>query len=85
MKILKAPSGSLIVGTLEDIPGCVAMISGIADSKTKTGEYDIDYEGTTEVNWDGQETRRVDGVRIFVDEDGLEWAETELTVEDDGN
>jgi hypothetical protein len=85
MKILKAPNGKLIIGTLEDIPGCVAYINGLADTQTVKGEFDIEYEGTTEVNWDGQSTRRQNGVRIFVDEGGTEWLETELTVKDDGN
>lgn len=47
---------SAMDGTVEDILYCVASAS--CASRDSSGELSPDYEGDTDVNWDGQETRR---------------------------
>jgi predicted transcriptional regulator len=78
---LQSPTGKDIVGTDERIPGTAQIInSGIEAQQSVDGQYDIDYEGTTDVGWDGQETRTACGQRIFVDSDGGLWLERELVL-----
>ena len=73
---LVAPSGHAIVGTLDRIPG-IAKING-ASRNGETGEYDLDWEGHTEVLWNDQVTIYRQKERVFVDEDGGEWLESDL-------
>lgn len=42
-------------GTVEDIPGCVGQVSAVL-GRGASG-LDVDWEGSTDVNWDGQVTR----------------------------
>lgn len=74
-----APDGSRITGTIEDIFDCVA---GITDIDAKTGEPE--YDGETEVNWNGQKTRTRDGKMLFSDDDGGEWTFDQLTNAEEG-
>lgn len=72
-----SPTGSPIIGTKELIPG-VALVASISE----TGEPE--YEGETDVDWDGQRTVKRDGKILFVDDDGEQWTFDQLTkVEDD--
>ncbi len=61
-------------GTVEDIPGCVGQVSTVL-GRTLNG-LDIDWEGSTDVNWDGQVTRTDErGVALW-------WADGEAVPED---
>lgn len=71
-----APNGKLIVGTLETCPGC-ALITSI--SRAVDGSITLDYVGETKMYWDDQRTIERDGQTIFLDSDGHEWPESQLT------
>ncbi len=61
-------------GTVEDIPGCVGQVSSVL-GRTPTG-LDVDWEGSTDVNWDGQVTRTdARGVALW-------WVDGESVPED---
>lgn len=90
MAYLQAPDGSKIIGTLERIPG-VANIQHDSFKLDADGKIDFQWQGGTDVDWDGQVTifRRNPEwdkgrapERVFVDEDGGEWLESELTLVD---
>lgn len=76
---LYSPSGRAIIGTYEMVCG-VALIDGATElSPVRNGRrFALDYEGTTEIDWDDGETVKVKGQRIFVDEDGNHWPENKL-------
>jgi hypothetical protein len=80
MKLI-APNGRAIVSTDELLPG-QAIIGDVIGGNPEDG-FKIDYEGTTNVDWDGQETRRACGQRIFVDANGGLWLERELKLAGD--
>lgn len=75
---LFAPNGATIVGTLESIPG----VSGISSvTMNELGEYELEHDDETTVDWDQQETV-VDvmyNCRVFMDENNESWLENELT------
>jgi hypothetical protein len=90
MSRLLAPNGAEIVGTKELVPG-VALIQ---DVKAKPdGGFTFEFAGDTEMDWDGQTTvcknvgKNGAPVRVFVDDQGDEWLETDLSVDegDDGD
>ncbi|MDR6954148.1 hypothetical protein J2X65_003516 [Ancylobacter sp. 3268] len=66
-----SPTGSLIIGTLENIPGIARLIDISDDGR-------IEYLGGTDILWDGQATVQRDGKSVFVDEGGDEWAFDQL-------
>lgn len=69
MKLLipKCPQcGNPAVGTVDTVPG-VALFDG----NPSTGE--VNYAGTTEVDWDGQETRKQEANPLVTCGDH-EWA-----------
>lgn len=78
-----APDGSRIVGTFERIPGCAEVVPG-SWSRRKTGELEFDYDGHTEVYWNDQRTLEhgQTGERLFVDEAGEIWRESQLHLVD---
>jgi len=58
---------NLATGTSDDIPQCTAGISGA--SRNADGTLDFDHDGGTDVNWDGQFTRKNSrGVQLLCDE-----------------
>jgi hypothetical protein len=74
-KVLVGPNGMRIRGTLERVLG-VALIQS---ATMKRGKLDYEYEGETEIFWDGQETVTDEkGETVFVDVEGNEWPESEL-------
>lgn len=80
---LQSPTGLDICGTLEVVPG-VAMIINSEIKPAIEGEFDIEYEGSSEMYWDDSQTKELDGERIFVDSAGGHWPENELRlVEED--
>jgi len=78
--VLYTQTGVLIEGTLENIHGCVAVLDGVI--RKNDGTFEIEYGGTTRVNWDDQRTVVKYGQRQFVAEDGQIWSENELVFED---
>ena len=63
-----SPTGDEIIGTLEILQG-IANILAISEDGS-----DIEYAGDTDVDWDSQETKTVDGGKtVFVDESGEYW------------
>ena len=74
---LISPEGTRIIGTLERLSGRaeIALDSFRANPQ---GGFTFEYEGTTEVFWDGQETEVWDGERVFLDEEGNEFTENTL-------
>jgi hypothetical protein len=89
---MRAPNGKEITGTLEIVSG-VALINDA--TRLPDGTLDIDYEGYAEIDWDSQKTvmrEKHDGhghpdgdpgtERIFVDEDGGEWPECQIEVDE---
>lgn len=75
-KKMVSPDGTRITGSYERIYG-VAQIIDFDD------EGEPNYEGTTDVNWDSQETIMRHGERVFVDEDGDEYLEGQCKLVDE--
>lgn len=71
-----SPTGHEILGTLERLTGR-AEIMGI----DPTGEPQ--YQGSTEIFYDDQETVMRDGKIVFLDAQGGEWTFDQLVVEDE--
>lgn len=61
-----SPTGSPIIGTLENLPA-LCRVNVINDDGS------VEYANQTTVNWDGQETVTRNGKVVFVDDDGAEW------------
>lgn len=74
-------TGVAVVGTLETIPGCASITEGSA-YRDDRGRVAFDYDGDTEVWWDGQitETDPMNNERLFVDENGDTVPESEVTI-----
>ena len=77
---LYAPDGALIVGTLELVTGSAGIIGA---TRQPDGSLDLEYEGGTEMFGDDSKTVERKGQRVFLDEDGSEWLESELLLRDD--
>lgn len=73
---LIAPTGAEIIGTLERIPG-VALLQSAPTELNK----EPDYSGTTDMNWDGQQTEELNGEILWIDENGQCWP-TSLLIPD---
>lgn len=75
---LRTPTGVLILGTYDMVPGC-ALIQD--PRKDENGNLEFDYAGETRLYWDAQETQTDGrGSRLFVDENGDTWPESALTL-----
>lgn len=72
----RSPFGWEIVSTLETIPGTCGII-WTAPGEGECGNYDYDGTGT-KMWWDGAETVKHAGQRVFLDENGNQWLESEL-------
>ena len=79
---LYAPNGQEIMGTLEVIHGRAGIMPGTVIKKDD-GTFDFDYDGDTEVFWDEQLTKTEEGQRIFLDEEGNEWYEKDLILNEE--
>ena len=71
------PNGEEIVGTFDLLTG-QALVNGI--KVDQDGTVEPDYEGTTEVHWNDQRTKYEAGERLYVDDDGGVWRESQLVV-----
>jgi hypothetical protein len=72
---LMAPNGVALQGTSEEIPGCAQLLYL---RRNAVGETESDWVGGTEVFWDGQQTIMWRGQKVFIDENGDEWLESQL-------
>jgi hypothetical protein len=85
---LFAPNGLPIRGTAETVLA-TAFLTNEDVTQTKFGTYEFAWQGGSEVWWDTQETiMRVNpetGVseRVFEDEDGEEWLESQLELREE--
>jgi len=69
-----SPEGNEIIGTLD-------VVRGTARATVDLGVQDalnIEYLGETEVDWDSQETKILDGERLFVCSQRKVWRENEV-------
>lgn len=73
-RLLLAPNGARITGTLTSLRG-VAEISGVSYAD---GRIEVEYSGSIEVRQDSQRAVMEKQQRIFVDEHGGEWKESQL-------
>jgi len=74
---LVSPKGTLIVATLERLSGRALIVPSSIRAEP-TGGFSFDYEGTTDIFWDDQRTVTQDDERVFLDEEGTEYLESEL-------
>jgi hypothetical protein len=75
---LEAPDGTPIRGTAENLPA-TAYIDLDSVTQKEDGTFAFEWSGTTECWWDAQETKTNEaGERMFDDENGNEWPESEL-------
>lgn len=72
---LQTPEGKQIRGTVERVPGCALARTFEVLSD---GSLDPLYEGETDLWWDEQETVTENGERIYLDDDGDGWPESNL-------
>lgn len=86
MARLYSPTGVLIDGLLETCP-CRAIIDNDEITQNEDGTYEVVYAGGSDMFWDDQRTVERDitnggGVmeRVFLDEDGGEWLESQLVL-----
>lgn len=83
-KWLFAPDGSRIVSTLEKIYG-TCDINQV--TQNPDGTLFVEWAGGTDIDWNSQETVMRDSTnggfvmeRVFIDEDGGEWLESQLVL-----
>lgn len=82
---LVSPKGTKIVGTCEIVEATAGIADVLGVDPDHPDRYDIDWEGYTEIIWETQQTMVRDGQRVFVDEEGNTFRESELTLESDGS
>ncbi len=75
--VLVSAANTVIVGTLERLRGRAGIVPGSARFNA-SGGLEFDYDGETTIFWDEQESAIRDEQRIFLDEEGDEWSESEL-------
>ena len=80
---LRAPNGAEIVGTVENLRGIAGLLLDTITVDPDTGRLTFQYEGETTIQWNSQTTVTKDGIRVFEDEFGTQWLETQLVVEYD--
>lgn len=82
-----APNGLEITGTLETITGRARITFHPQDEvdlgDEREGRLRFAWDGETEVFWDEQKTvANEKGQRIFLDEEGNQWTEDDITLEE---
>lgn len=77
-----SPTGSKIIGTFEQQHGVARGKPGSYE-RLANGEIDINYTGYTDWYEDSQGTLTRDGETIFLDEDGEEWASSQIVLRTD--
>lgn len=80
MKLI-APNGEEIVGTYDLVPGVAQIGSDIR--RGEDGRFVFNYAGGTQMFWDDQVTKsNADGQRLFMDDGGGVWPESQLKLVD---
>lgn len=79
---LYAPTGAGIIATSDFVPGNALFSTVILEPD---GTYIPDYDGETEMCWDGQYTDELDGRPTYVDDNGEQWPESFLIFVPDGS
>ncbi len=77
--LVTAPNGLPIIGTLEICP-CRSDIAKFR--RLSDGTLDFDHSGNTEMFYDEQKTVERHNERVFLDEEGNEWLESQLIVKE---
>ena len=82
-----APNGLKITGTLEKMKGRARITFRPQDEADpgdeREGRLCFSWDGQTEVFWDEQKTvANEKGQRIFLDEEGNQWTEDDITFEE---
>jgi hypothetical protein len=75
--MLVSPAGTMITGTFERLGGQAKIVAGSA-RKNALGGIEFDYEGTMEIFWDQQRTVKHEDERVFLDDEGDYFIESEL-------
>ena len=73
-RVLTTPNGTRLQGTLDMIPG-IALVD---PDDPMDADGTPNYFGGTEVDWNGQTQQHVNGDKLWVDEDGSTWKQSEL-------
>jgi hypothetical protein len=74
-----SPTGAAILGTYEM---CPARAEIACFYRNEDGSIGYDHEGGSEMFWDAMETVTRDGKTVFLDENGDEWTEDQITLVD---
>lgn len=74
---LIAPDGHEIVGTKEWVPGSARVVGFHLHGE----RLEPEYEGETEVYWEGAYTDERDGEIVVIDTEGAEWTPSECRQE----
>lgn len=82
MAKLFAPNGAEIIGTSETISGTARFINSNI-TQNADGTYEFEWSGGTDIDWDSQTTDEDRGERLFVDDSGETWRESELVLEEE--
>lgn len=77
--LVAGPNGLPITGILEACP-CRCRIAKFW--RTSDGTLDFEYSGGSEMFYDEQKTVERGNQRVFLDEEGNEWLESQLIVKD---
>lgn len=75
--VLVTLDGQEIIGTAELLTG-TAGISGA--TRKQDGSLEITYDGQTDIDWDGQETEKIAGEKLYVTAAGAIVPESEVKV-----
>ena len=82
-KVLLAPNGKLIRGTIETLKACAGIL-GAMEGEGDGARFELDYGGPTDVWWDESKTEiDANGERLFLDVEGDEWPESQLRLVDE--
>jgi hypothetical protein len=73
------PNGERIVGVIESVLGCANVQCVHLNDK---GEREIEYAGGTKIFWDTQQPLDDERGRLWIDENGVEWPESDLKWEE---
>lgn len=76
MLVLTAPNGTRLRGTLDLIPG----VAQVDPDNPRNADGTVNYDGGTEVTWDGQFAVIRELQRVWVDDEYNEWLESELVM-----
>lgn len=70
------PNGERIIGTLEEVQGCAYAEFYTLEAN---GQFYPEYEGETKFYWDSQVSVVRGDQRVFLDQNGSDWPESQVT------